>query len=72
MTAQKIIKCIWEELTAFVSWAAPTIWSMFASHKSNEEIHSVGDIYTEDGNVFTMYSDGTSETGPGGPKEPVG
>ena len=72
MNAPKIIKYIWQELVAFLSWAAPTLWGMFADQKSSEEIHSTGDIYTEDGSVFTMYSDGTTETGPGGPKEPVG
>ncbi len=73
MKAQKIIKFIWEELTAFLSWAVPTLWNMFAQSSSSneEEIHSMGDIYMDDGHVFTMYSDGTTETGPGGPKKPL-
>ena len=72
MNIQRIAKFIWEEFVAFLAWAMPTLWNMFAESKPNEEeIHSAGDIYTEDGHVFTMYSDGTTETGPGGPKKPL-
>lgn len=71
MNTQKIAKLIWEELVAFLAWAVPAIWNMFADAKSSEEeIHSMGDIYTEDGHAFTMYSDGTTEFGPGAPKKP--
>ena len=72
MKEYKIIKLIWEELVSFFGWAAPTLWSMFSENNpKNEEIHSMGDIYTEDGHVFTMYEDGSTETGPGGPKKPI-
>jgi len=71
MNAQKITKFIWEELAAFLSWATPTLWNVFAESKSEKEIHSMGDIYMDDGHIFTMYSDGTTESGPGGPKKPL-
>jgi len=71
MKAQKIAKFIWEEFVAFLAWAAPTLWNMFAESKSEEEIHSAGDIHMEDGHIFTMYDDGSIEAGPGGPKKPL-
>ena len=66
MNAQKITRFIWEELAAFVSWAAPTLWNMLAEGSSKEEIHVTGVIETEDGYIFTTYSDGTTESGPPG------
>lgn len=68
MKAQKIIKYIWEELFAFLAWAAPTLWNMFAQKSTKEEIHVTGVIETEEGYLFTMYSDGTTESGPPGIK----
>lgn len=70
MNAQKIIKFIWEELTAFLSWAVHTLWNMYAQESPKEELHVTGVIETEDGYIFTMYSDGTTESGPPGIDRP--
>lgn len=70
MNAQKIAKLIWEELVAFLTWAAPTLWNMFASNKPKEEVRVTGVIESEDGSLLTMYSDGTTSTGPAGVKGP--
>lgn len=71
MNVQKIAKYIWEEIIAFLSWAAPTLWNMFASlSNKKEEVHVTGVIQTEDGHFFTTYSDGTTESGPPGIKGP--
>lgn len=71
MNAQNIAKSVWEELTAFLSWAAPAIWNIFAEHsKEKEEVHVTGVIETEGGYFFTMHSDGTTDSGPSGVKGP--
>lgn len=71
MNAQKIAKFIWEEFAAFLAWAAPTLWNMFASNKpKQEEVRVTGVIESEDGNLLTTYSDGTTSTGPAGVKGP--
>lgn len=71
MKAQKVIKFIWEELVSFLAWSAPALWKMFSGHKiKEEEVHVTGVIETEDGYLFTMYSDGTTESGPAGVKGP--
>ena len=64
MNIQRIAKFIWKEFVAFLTWAAPTLWNMFAQTKPKEEIYVTGSYYTEDGYHFTHYSDGTTECGP--------
>jgi len=44
MNAQKIAKFIWEELVAFLAWAAPTLWNMFAEYKWNRRWLSLYDL----------------------------
>jgi len=67
MNAQKIAKFIWEEFTAFLCWAMPTLWNMFASNKPDQgQVEVTGYYETEDGYVFTHNSDGTTEVGPPG------
>jgi len=68
MSTKKIAKVIYEELVAFLAWAAPTLWNTFAQKNSEEEVHVTGVIETEDGYLFTMYSDGTTDSGPPGIK----
>lgn len=71
MNARKIIKFIWDELLAFLAWAAPTLWNMLTDPTAKEEeVHVTGVIETDDGYFFTMYSDGTTESGPPGIKGP--
>ncbi len=70
MNAQKIAKYIWEEFSAFLAWAAPALWNMFASNSPEKEVRVTGVIQTEDGHFFTMYSDGSTESGPPGIKGP--
>jgi DNA-directed RNA polymerase subunit F len=64
MNAQKIAKFIWEELMAFLAWAVPTIWNMFAKIEPKGEIEVTGVYQSEDGYMMTEYSDGSLESGP--------
>jgi len=72
MNTQKFAKVIWKELIAFLAWAAPTLWTMFTQYKpKNDDIVPTGTYETEDGHLFTTYSDGTTDSGAGGIKKPL-
>ena len=68
MNAQKIAKFIWDELIAFLSWAAPTLWNMFAQQAPKEDVHVTSVVQSDDGYILTTYSDGSIESGPPGVK----